>query len=208
MIILSWVKRSYSGTETSNDQRIVVTRFQWSKLYQKNPKQLCTSKLNTEKLKVPLTKELYQQTLIKNLSALQENSSVTLPRIKNAITESARERLAFKEPNCKREMSGDQLHQMSLEQEQLRVKIRNTTDIQQIIELRRNWNNILKNMTKTVNEIKEDRIDAILHELERVNHDHRMFKAVSKNYIKSLSKIQPYIMTKARLLLVHKTHIG
>ena len=39
---------------------------------------------------------------------------------------------------------------------------------------------ILKNMTKRVNEIKEDRIDAILHELESVNDDHKMFKAVKK----------------------------
>ena len=35
-------------------------------------------------------------------------------------------------------------------------------------------------MTKRVNEIKEDRIDSILHVLESVNDDHRMFKAVKK----------------------------
>ena len=55
----------YSGTETSSDHRIVETLFQvqWSKLHQKKSKQLYTSKLNAEKLKDPLTKELYQQTL-------------------------------------------------------------------------------------------------------------------------------------------------
>ena len=41
-------------------------------------------------------------------------------------------------------------------------------------------NNIPKNMTKTVNKIKEDRTDGILHELESVNDDDRMFKAVKK----------------------------
>ena len=69
---------------------------------------------------------------------------------------------------------------MSLEQKQLRVKIRNTTDIEKTIELRRKKNNILKNMTKRVNKMKEDRIDAILHELESVNDDHGMFKTVKK----------------------------
>ena len=69
---------------------------------------------------------------------------------------------------------------MSLEQNQLRVKIRNTTDIEKITELKRKRNNILKNITKRVNKIKEERIDAILHELESVNDDHRMFKAVRK----------------------------
>ena len=69
---------------------------------------------------------------------------------------------------------------MLLEQKQLRVKIRNTTDIKKVIELKRKRNNILKNMTKRVNKIKEDRIDATLHELESVNDDHRIFKAVKK----------------------------
>ena len=61
--------RSYSGTETNSDHRIVVTHFQVqkSKLYQKEPKQLYTSKFNTEKLKDLLTKELPQQTLTKKL---------------------------------------------------------------------------------------------------------------------------------------------
>ena len=69
---------------------------------------------------------------------------------------------------------------MLLEQKQLRVKIRNTTDIKKVIELKQKRNNILKNMTKRVNKIKEDRIDATLHELESVNDDHRIFKAVKK----------------------------
>ena len=69
---------------------------------------------------------------------------------------------------------------MLLEQKQLRVKIRNTTDIKKVIELKQKRNNILKNLTKRVNKIKEDRIDATLHELESVNDDHRIFKAVKK----------------------------
>ena len=69
---------------------------------------------------------------------------------------------------------------MLLEQKQLHVKIRNTTDIKKVIELKQKRNNILKNMTKRVNKIKEDRIDAILHELESVNDDLRIFKAVKK----------------------------
>ena len=69
---------------------------------------------------------------------------------------------------------------MLLEQKQLRVKIRNTTDIKKVIELKQKRNNILKNMTKRVNKIKEDRIDATLHELESVNDDHRIFKTVKK----------------------------
>ena len=68
---------------------------------------------------------------------------------------------------------------MSLEQTQLHVKIRNTTDIEKIIELKRKRNNILENMTKRVNKVKEERIDAILHKLKSVNDDHRML-AVKK----------------------------
>ena len=50
--------------------------------------------------------------------------------------------------------------------------------IEKIIELKQKRNNILKNITKSVNEIKEKQIDAILHELESASDDNRMFKAV------------------------------
>ena len=52
-------------------------------------------------------------------------------------------------------------------------------------------------MTKRVKEIKEKQINAILNELERVNDDHRMFKAVKKLH-QNFSKILPYIVTKRR----------
>ena len=74
---------------------------------------------------------------------------------------------------------------MSLEPKQLRVKIGNTTDIQKIIELKRKRNNILKNMTKRVNKIKEKQTDAVLYELDIVNDDHRMVNAVKKRHQKS-----------------------
>ena len=46
--------RSYSGTETNSDHRIVVTRFQvqWSKLNKKKPKQLCIPNLILKNLKI------------------------------------------------------------------------------------------------------------------------------------------------------------
>ena len=115
---------------------------------------------------------------MEKLSALAENQSITLSRIKNCITESAKQSLSFKEPNGKREKSDEQLHQMLLEQKQLSVKIINTTMIEKVIELKQKRNNILKNITKSVNEIKEKQIDAILHELESASDNNRMFKAV------------------------------
>ena len=74
----------YSGTKTKSNHRIVYICFhvQWSKLYHKKPRQLCTAKLNIEKLKDPLTKALPQKTLSEKLSALVENQSITLPNIK------------------------------------------------------------------------------------------------------------------------------
>ena len=66
---------------------------------------------------------------------------------------------------------------MSLERKQLRVEIRN---IEEITELKRKRKNILKNLTKEVKEIKEKQVDAILHDLESVNNDCRMFKAVKE----------------------------
>ena len=61
-------------------------------------------------------------------------------------------------------------------------------------------------MIKRVNKIKGKQIDAMLHQLDTVNYDHRTFKTVN-NYIKIPLKILPYIMTKARLLLVHKKYV-
>ena len=75
---------------------------------------------------------------------------------------SRKKNLRFKEPNCKNEKSEDQIHKMSLEQKKLRIKIKNTTDIDKIIELKQKRINILKNMTKRVNKIKQKQIASVL----------------------------------------------
>ena len=49
-----------------------------------------------------------------------------------------------------------------------------------MIELKRKNNNILKNMKTRVNKIKEKQIDAIQHELENINEDHRIFNVVKE----------------------------
>ena len=49
-----------------------------------------------------------------------------------------------------------------------------------MIELKRKNNNILKNMKTRVKKIKEKQIDAILHELENINEDRRMFNVVKE----------------------------
>ena len=59
-------------------------------------------------------------------------------------------------------------------------KTNGLVDITLLFLIPDNKKNILKNMTKIVNKIKEERIDAILHELQSVNDDHRMFEAVKK----------------------------
>ena len=47
-------------------------------------------------------------------------------------------------------------------------------------------------MTKRVNKIKEEQIDAILYQLESVNDDHRMFKAVKKLHQKPFENPNMY----------------
>ena len=111
--------------------------------------------------------------MTEKLSALEGNQTITLPHISNAITESGKEILGFKEPNCKRGKPSDQLNQMSLEHKQRLVKIRNTTDIEKMKELKQKRNNILKNITEIVNKIKEERIGAILDELQSVSDGRR-----------------------------------
>ena len=83
-----------------------------------------------------------------------------------------------------------------LKQKQLRVKIRSTTVIERIIKLKQKRNNILENMTKRVNEIKVKQTDAILHELESVNDDRRIFKAVKKLYQKPFENFTIYNIDK------------
>ena len=83
-----------------------------------------------------------------------------------------------------------------LKQKQLRVKIRSTTVIERIIKLKQKRNNILENMTKRVNEIKVKQTDAILHELESVNDDCRILKAVKKLYQKPFENFTIYNIDK------------
>ena len=175
--------RSYSNTETDSDHRIVVTRFQlqWSKIYHQKTKQKTTTTYHTNLLMNLDIRERYQQNLTDKLETLDTNQSVTLPNIKEVIKKSASECLGFKKQNYGGHVTDDnQLQQMSQQQKQIHQILRNTKNPTKVIELKRKRNNILKNMTKRLKDIKEEQIDTILTELENVNDDQKMFKAVKK----------------------------
>ena len=68
-------------------------------------------------------------------------------------------------------------------------------------------------MAKRVNKIKEERIDAILHELESVNDDNRMFEAVKKLHQKPFENSTIYndknkIMTSKIVFTNMEKHVG
>ena len=76
--------RTYSGTETSSDHRIVVTRIDvnWSKLYAKKPKLNTERKINTQQLIHDEQSRLkFQQETERKIINLIENNENSISKI-------------------------------------------------------------------------------------------------------------------------------
>ena len=67
---------------------------------------------------------------------------------------------------------------MSKEQQKIRIKIENSSDPNEITEMKSARKKILKELTKKVKEIKNKELDEILKEVDETKDDGKMFKVV------------------------------
>ena len=174
--------RTYSGTETFSDHRLVVTRIHvhWATFYKHTPKPKNTKQLNVKELAVkPECRAEYQEMINQQLQTdPQMNNENRWDRLKN-IMKSATERTAGRKPCVERNQIADsQLIMWSVEQKEMRLKIERCRATVEVDRMKRQRQEILKKMTRRKKMLREEEVDRILADVEQTKDDNRMFKAV------------------------------
>ena len=187
--------RSYAGTLTSSDHRLVVTRFNiekyklWKTTNNNRKTIINNSALTTE----PDIRKKYQQNLHQKLEQLnEENTSWT--NIKSAVTEASNEVLkdTSRKQNPRLYEHDIELEEMSKEQKDLRVQIENgCIDSSKVDLLRNRRNQIMHNMRRRKRKVREENLDKQIEEIEKFKDNAKMFEVIKNLRRKSLDN--PYI---------------
>ena len=177
--------RSYSGTETHSDHRLVVTRIEvnWSKMYLKKPTVQKEKIIDTEKLINDTDTQMQYQTHITESIDAIGNSQPEQHRwdtMKKIIHKAAQENIGYRQPQSNVQIRDRLLENMSIQQKEAWMKIENCKDVNQIKIMKRERKTILREMKRRMKDLKEKQIEKIIREVETTKDDAMMFKAVKE----------------------------
>jgi hypothetical protein len=169
--------RSYNGTTTDSDHRLVVATIDMRPFMlfpRKQPKRIdarieVKRLINDEQAKIN-----YQENLDQRLAKI-DPKEIKWGELAKILTETANETLSEERKTTKQ---NNPIKKLSEEQKQLRLKIENIENWEKRAELKHQRNRILKEIRMKVREQKEAEIDKIVDEIESSNHSAEMYKAV------------------------------
>ena len=172
--------RSYSGTSTNSDHRLVMTKMnvKWSKAY-KNRKNDET--INIDKLKNDENKQKYREEVQKKADDLITNEAQSVQEkwtnIVDTCITAAKETIGIRKNTKKSE--DEEVVELSKQQLKLKNDINACKDKNRRAEMRRERNTILNKIHKRLQDIENKKTEQILEELENSKDDStRMFKAI------------------------------
>jgi sorting nexin-29 len=168
--------RSYGGTLTTSDHRMVVSSFDLRlyRLFPQHKNKVKFDRIVPSRLANDHTREEYQKEIDDRLANLEPNC--TWEEIVNIVNEAAKEVLAGGTSRCGNE--GIEIAELSAKQKDLRLRIANTQDKTKAREMKQNRNQILKKIRQEVRKREEDRLDELALEIEQANQTQRMFRSV------------------------------
>ena len=176
--------RSYSGTNTSSDHRIVITttiispkfkrQFGQKTSYNKPEKFNLSRLVLDEQVRLKYQRELRDQLTTNPVqgSAIDEWTEVS-----NFIKKAAKDSAGLVS-NKRQKMTCPILERLSAEQQELRLRISNTKDSPKKQSLRKERNKILHAIHKRLKEHHETELERKTAEIESLNHGAQMFAAV------------------------------
>jgi hypothetical protein len=176
--------RSYSGTETFSDHRLVVARMEviWPKIYQKRRNTAPQKRFDTGKLVANAENQNeYKDQIQRDIATEQYAESLKgnkWENIKNIIRTAAEKVIGYKQKTTIKQINDTEIEKLSTEQNQIKLQINNCKDSEKIKELRKARKALLKQTKTKVKEANEKRIDELIAEVENAKDDTRMFKAV------------------------------
>ena len=176
--------RSYAGTETSSDHRLVVTKMKVERfnLYKRN-KTKNHAPIDTDKLKDPEKCNAYTNKLKEEFDVITEKEySNDQQKWDDAVKTIV---------NCGEEILGTQrkvnknhgrnydkeIEELSVKQKELRLRISSSKSPKKIKKMKHQRNVILKQIHKKVLQNREAELDEIVKSIESLQDENKMFKA-------------------------------
>ena len=174
--------RSFQGTLTNSDHRIVVTRMiiEWYEIYKKvNNKKTKSERYNTHILVNDKKKlEEYKRSVDEKLRNHREQK--TWKVIVNTVKSAAKEVVGEQNPKVNKDEYSEKIEELSNEQKKIRIEISNTQNTEKIVELRKKRNKVIKEIKKELKSIRESNIDEIIKEIDDAPHDMKMYKSIKR----------------------------
>ena len=174
--------RSYAGTETISDHRLVIMSFEdnWTKLYKnanRKKKDDGKKRFNTQLL--ANDDEMRKKYEIAIEKELQENEISAWDEMQMMLIKAAEETIGIQEPERRGEVNDSEIKELSKKQKDIHMLIMAESEPIRVRELKAERKKIQKNIQKNLTAIREREIDAIVHDIENAKDDARMFKAVN-----------------------------
>ena len=172
--------RSYAGTETFSDHRLVVAEIEgdWTKMFMKinKSKQKPKKRINIRKLiNDEETRKEFGVKLDERIEKLEKWEEIS-----EACLITAEEVLGFEEKGDEGKVKDEKITELSRKQKELRLKMMNEKGPDKLEKMRKERKGTLKETVRRVKEIREKEIDEICEEIDKTKDDARMFKAAKK----------------------------
>ena len=177
--------RSYAGTQTSSDHRLVICKMliEPYKMFKKKS-QIISKPYNTEVLVHSSEKrDDYKNKLNEKLSDL---NSPSWENIKQEIKLVAEETVGIKQSHKCHKTYYPEIEEMSKEQKALRLQIANTANESKIKELKKERNAIVHRMEDRLNKLKSAELDSMAESIEKYKDSTKMFKVLKQMHRKPL----------------------
>ena len=177
--------RSYSGTQVNSDHRLVVARMRTEPYHlHKIRKQKTSRPINTARLHDPEIRTNYEQNIKKQFQDLQNKQHEHVQQKWNeavsTLTKTAEEIIGMKNTvnNNNNRTHDDEIDKMSNEQKKLRLLISSCIDVEKVQNMRTDRNILFKEIKKKTLENREGEIDKMVREIDKIQDEAKMFKAV------------------------------
>ena len=175
--------RSYSGTETFSDHRMVILKMKinWKII---TPRTTSKKQIDIQKLQDPEIRKKYSEEIKKSLhqNETSQNAQDKWNTIVEACKEASVKTLGYaRKKKTKKAVEDEEVKKLSSEQKEIRMKINATRNQETRKTLQIQRNQKMKEIQRKIQEIEDKKILEDIEELENCKDDsNKMFKAIRK----------------------------
>ena len=173
--------RSYKGTETSSDHRLLICRVKIGdyEIFRVHNKQIA-KKYNTkllicnEEMRNKFASEVHSYLNEQNNNNIQPSWEKT----RTILTTSAEKTVGLADMKHHGHIHNPVIEKLSIQQKNIRLEISECTNSNKIADLKSKRNQILHEITQTLNKQKNDELNSIASEINKSKDNAKMYRAV------------------------------